>query len=340
MPETLKVQSAIHNPQSAIPYHFCTYFDRNYLARGLALYESLRQHCRRPFVLWILCFDDETYDILARLNLPGVRLISQQAFEASDEALVRAKADRSRVEYYWTCTPSLPLYVLQHDPEVELITYLDADLCFYSDPRPIYDELGDGSILIVEHRFSPEYAHLATTSGIYNVGLLAFRSDEHGLACLRWWRERCLEWCYIRFDDGRFGDQKYLDDWPKRFDRLVVLQHKGAGLAPWNLTRYAIDAGLGRVTVDSVPLIFYHYHSFQYVSPKVCRPAARVYAMPLPQAQFLYRAYVAALDESLRLVWEVAPEFGNQKKRMTCRQLVGGLLDADSLWLGSLPVAR
>jgi hypothetical protein len=291
MPDTLQGQSAIH-------YHFCTYFDRNYLARGLALHNSLVRHCRQPFTLWILCFDDETYEILSGLILPGVRLISQQEFEAVDEELAHAKADRSRVEYYWTCTPSLPLYVLRHNPEIEVITYLDADLWFYGDPQPIYDELGDGSILILEHRYASEHAHLAATSGIYNVGLMVFRHDERGLVSLEWWRERCLEWCRIRSEDGKFGDQKYLDDWPTRFQGVVVLKHKGAGLAPWNLSRYEVAIGQQSATVDGQPLIFYHFHGYNPVSRYVVRPTHYVYRISPAQVMHLYLPYGRAIEKA------------------------------------------
>ena len=215
-------------------YHFCTYFDSNYLTRGLVLYRSLARHCQHPFTLWVLCFDATTYQTLDRLNLPGVRLIALEQFEAGDSDLQRTKAERSLVEYFWTCTPSLLLYILDHHPEVQLVTYLDADLCFYAEPMTIFGEMGDGSILIIEHRYTSEHAFKTATSGIYNVGLLAFHRDERGLACLHWWRDRCLEWCFVRFEDGKFGDQIYLDDWPQRFGGVVVLQNKGAGLAPWN----------------------------------------------------------------------------------------------------------
>ena len=89
---------------TGLPYDFCTYFDRNYLTRGLALYESLREQCRRPFTLWTLCFDDESYGILDRLALKGMRLIPLADFEAGDTELAAARDNRSAVEYYWTCS--------------------------------------------------------------------------------------------------------------------------------------------------------------------------------------------------------------------------------------------
>lgn len=255
----------------AEPYCFCTYFDRNYLAIGLALHASLLRSCRRPFVLWILCFDDETYDVLGRLALPNVRLISRQEFESGDPEAAATQATRSAVEYYWTCTPCLPRYVLRQNPDVETITYLDADLFFFRDPAPIYDELGDGSVLIIEHRYAPQlsqYTHF-DQCGRFNVGFLAFRRDGEGLACLEWWRARCIEWCYNRFEDGKFGDQKYLDEWPGRFRGVKVLKHKGGGLAPWSLPQYATAATSRGVLIDGEPLIFYHFHGFRQMTGNV-----------------------------------------------------------------------
>lgn len=44
---------------------------------------------------------------------------------------------------------------MQNHPEIAFITYLDADLMFYSHVQPLFDEIGDASIAIIEHRFSP-----------------------------------------------------------------------------------------------------------------------------------------------------------------------------------------
>ena len=244
--------------------HYCTYFDRNYLYRGLALYRSLNRHSPE-FVLWVLCFDNTTYEILTHLQLPSLHPISLQAFEADDVPLLQAKRNRSQVEYYFTCTPSLLLYVLNHNRDIDLLTYVDADLFFFGPPEPIYREFANGSILIVGHRFPPEFKHLEVF-GTYNVGLMMFRRDDSALECLRLWREQCLEWCYDDPESGRFADQKYLDDWPSHFENVVVLQHKGAGLAPWNLSNYRLRAERGQILVDSDPLVFYHFHGFKTLS--------------------------------------------------------------------------
>jgi hypothetical protein len=289
--------------------YFCTYFDSNYLIRGLTLYRSLIRHVA-PFRLWVLCFDDLTYEVLQKLALPEVVPISLRNFEEGDEQLLKAKSNRSRVEYYFTCTPSLPLYILRNCPEVDVVTYLDADLFFFSDPSPIYEELGDDSILVVGHRFPP---HLKDHErfGIYNVGLLSFRRDNNGLKCLNWWRERCIEWCYDREEDGRFADQKYLDDWPVRFQRVVVLQHKGAGLAPWNWMSYRIRVQNGHTTIDGHPLIFYHFHNLKILNRWLCDPRLSNYRyspMPMVLRRWLYVPYMRSQRETWRWIRRIVPE--------------------------------
>jgi hypothetical protein len=241
--------------------YFCTYFDSNFLTRGLALYQSLVRHAK-PFRLWVLCLDEPTYHALQTLELSEATLIAMEEFEAGDRELLRAKGNRSRIEYYFTCTPSLPLYVLEHCSEVDVITYLDADLYFFSDPAPIYQELGDCSVAIIGHRFLERFKYLEV-KGIYNVGLVSFRRDDVGWQCLRWWRDRCLEWCYDRVQGGRYADQKYLDDWPTRFPGVVVLEHQGVGLAPWNVGGCSLHLGDGQVLVDSLPVVFFHFHGLK-----------------------------------------------------------------------------
>jgi hypothetical protein len=278
-------------------YYFCTYFDQHYLDKGLALYHSLARHCS-PFRLWILCMDAVTYRILADMQLPQVELIPLSDFEKDDAQLLKAKQNRSLVEYYFTCTPSLPLYILNHVPEVDIITYLDADLYFFSSVEPVYRELGNGSVLIIGHRFPPALKK-REIFGIYNVGMLSFRRDINGLACLHWWRDCCLEWCYDRVEDGRFADQKYLDDWPDRFSGVIVLQHKGVGLAPWNLANYGYSSKDTEFLIDGQPIIMFHFHGVKRINRWICDTDIISYKTRLPDIvkRGLYIPYLEKINQ-------------------------------------------
>ncbi len=285
-------------------YDFCTYLDCNYLTRGLALYRSLIRQTV-PFRLWVLCHDDVVYETLRGLDLTGLVPISLGEFEQGDEELVQAKADRSRIEYYFTCTPSLPLYILERNCEVDVITYVDADVFFFSDPRPIYAELGANSVLILPHRFPSHLRHLERF-GIFNVGLACFRRDSHGLQCLSWWRDRCIEWCYDRPENGRFADQKYLDDWPVRFPGVAVLEHKGAGLAPWNVGGYALHLNGGQVCVDGDRLVFFHFHGLQELHRWLYDPHLKRYQVHADSVlrRHVYGPYIRELHETHRWLSE------------------------------------
>ena len=284
--------------------HFCTYFDHRYLPQGLALYHSLRRHCPAG-QLWVLCLDQRCYDALTKLQLPSVKVISLEELESGDPALQRAKSNRSLVEYYFTCTPAWLLFILESSLAVPLVTYLDADLFFFADPAPIFDELQAASIGIVGHRFS-RALHQLEEYGVYNVGWVSFRRDDHGFNCLRWWRERCLEWCYDRIENERFADQKYLDDWPTRFTSTVVLQHKGANLAPWNVSNYEILNSGGHIRVDGQPLIFFHFHGLKSIRGGWFDTNLRRYHVRLSAStkRSLYVPYVQALLDGRR---ECAP---------------------------------
>jgi len=257
--------SGRQNPTMNSVRYFCTCFDQNYLPRALALHASLVKHCV-SFRLYAICYDEASYATLQHLKLPSVVPISLTDFEDGDSALLQAKQNRSKIEYYFTCTPSLCLYVLAHFPEVDMLTYLDADLYFFSDPEPLFAEMDGYSIGMIGHRFATG-ARRFERYGLYNVGWLSFCRDVQGMACLSWWRERCLEWCYDRLQGDRFADQKYLDEWPERFKKVRVIQHKGANVAGWNIANYLIREESGRVWIDEQPLIFFHFANFKEIKP-------------------------------------------------------------------------
>ena len=282
-------------------YAFCAYFDHRYFDRGMAMHESLLQHCPDAR-LWVLCLSDECYRALKALNFPSIVPVRLAEFEAENPALAVAKANRSLIEYYFTCTASLMGWILMREPEIETLTYVDGDLYFFSGVAPIFEAFKGYSSLIIEHRFPPTLQHMAIY-GKYNVGWMSFRRDADGLAALHWWRDRCLEWCYDHLDGDRFADQKYLDRFPGMFRNVLVLAHPGANLAAWNMGYHKLSAQDGEVLVDGEKLIFCHFHNFKRVLPYVWRTYHHENAIPgyTFLSALLYRPYARALARARRL---------------------------------------
>ncbi len=290
--------------------HYCTYFDRNYLVRGLSLISSLNRH-EHDFTIFVVCLDELTRIILTKLDLDNVVLVPLHEVEDRDTALSAARHNRSLVEYYWTLTPSVILYLLKKY-RLEKLTYLDSDLFFYSSPDPIFQEFGDNSILIHAHRFS-EKKRALEIHGTFNVGLLVFKSDDNGLACLKWWRDRCNEWCYAVVEDGKYGDQLYLNDFPRLFKKVHILEHPGAGIAPWNHEQYRIstDAVSGKRFVDEHELVFYHFHALKFFQPNIIYPVPYSnYDFPRKILETCYLPYLYAIHDSISMVWGVIEDYG------------------------------
>lgn len=290
--------------------YFCTYCDKNYLPRALALYESLARTCP-SFTLWVLCFDDDTLAAIRQWNWPGLKAIALADFEAGDAPLATAKAGRTLVEYFFTCTATLVLYLLDRHPEIDVLSYVDADLYFFAEPSPIFAELDGASVLIIGHRF-PEDMRSHERYGIYNVGLVAFCNDARARVVLTWWRERCLDLCSDSLEGGQFGDQKYLDDWPERFEGVAVLRHKGGNVAPWNLRTFPLELRGGQITVGGDPLVFYHFHNLRVIRPRLFDPCFRLYSVtPSAVTRRIYGPYLVQLYRYTRLVGQLGnPRLG------------------------------
>ena len=285
--------------------NFCTLFDRNYLYKGLVLYNSLVQHLS-SFHLYVVCFDGITYDQLKKMNLPNMILISLTEFE--DSELLKVKPTRTVAEYCWTSTPSLPYYIFNHHPDIDDITYIDADIMFFSSPQPIFNELEGKSVLITPHRYTPKYDR-SSISGIYCVQFVTFKRDKYGFEVLNWWCEKCLEWCYNRVEDGKFGDQKYLDDWPERFENVHSLSHIGSGVAPWNVQQYRVHKEWNILKVDDTDVIFYHYHGFKLYTNGEIDLCVNGHRLESDVVEYIYKPYIKALKDAEDSVKKVDPDF-------------------------------
>jgi len=234
--------------------HFATLFDSNFLLQGLALHASLERHLTSSYKLWVLCLDGKVFDQLKLLGLSNVILLKLSDFETPE--LLLAKTNRTPREYCWTLTPFVPSFVFDSDDAVKRVTYLDADTWFLKDPKKIFSELtlSHKSVLITDHAYSCEYDQ-SETSGKYCVQFMTFvRSD--GEEVRAWWEKRCLEWCHARYEDGKFGDQKYLEKFPELFaNKVHVAYDLDNFMAPWNASRFSYKNA-----------VLWHFHGLRTVN--------------------------------------------------------------------------
>jgi len=276
-------------------YYFCTYFDSNYLSYGLSLIRSLEKNCEVRFTIYVLCLDSKTYSTLKSLNISSAVLIKISDLEGWDTSLLTAKKNRSLIEYYFTLSPILPLYILEIF-KVDIIASLDADIMFFSSPTIIYKELGPKSIYVIEHRFRPSFKD-HNISGKFNVQCQLFRNNEIGIDCLNRWRSQCLNWCYDRHEDGKFADQKYLDEWPKIYaEDLVISKNLGVGLAAWNVDGEEIIGSKEGFLINGERIIFYHFHGLKIFNHFIAKAGLSAFKTPLTKSlREIYIFYISNL---------------------------------------------
>ena len=257
--------------------HFVTLFDSFFLPQGLALFESLQQHCS-DFTLWVLCLDDELEQALLKLNLPSLCLLSLSDLETTH--LKELRHQRTRAEYCWTLTPWSIHWVFCQSPSATRVTYIDADAFFFQNPKPLLEEFGASKkgVLITEHAYAPE-CDGAALSGRYCVQFITF-SVSTGLEILSWWKDQCMAWCFNRFENGLFGDQKYLESFEKLWpEQVFSVGREGQFQAPWNASIFRPSEAL-----------MFHFHGLRVIDNDHC--LLTDYSIPQTTLSQIYRPYV------------------------------------------------
>lgn len=239
--------------------YFCTLFDSNYINKGIALYLSIERYTD-DFMLYVMAMDRKCQNLL---NGFGFKHIIVECIECIETGkLLDAKKNRSRAEYCWTCGSVVTEHFFRTYKLPE-ITYLDSDLQFFCNPKIVDDEIkkANASIGLSSHFINN------TIFGTYCVQYVYFKRDKNGKACLEWWKDKCLDWCYSKLEDGKYGDQKYLDYFEKKFTNVYVIRNRGVGIANWNMEQYKYNkGGMTLKCGDSeYPIVFFHYNGVNVI---------------------------------------------------------------------------
>tara|TARA_B100001059_G_C17831435_1_gene584934 strand:+ start:968 stop:1942 length:975 start_codon:yes stop_codon:yes gene_type:complete len=277
--------------------NFCTYFDLNYLPYAKLLNKSLLEQ-KMDFTLFIVCMDYEVFNYLKKDPFLNSVVYSHEELLIFRPELKLINKKRTKSEYFFTCSAQVCDFIFEQNPTIELLNYIDADLYFFNPLKALFDELGDASIGVVEHKF-----HWTNRSknkyGRFNVGWISFRNDDDGRKCVTEWSQQCIDWCYQKLDNGKYADQKYLDYWPKKYNNLKILKHKGANIAIWNIKNYILRREKGRIYVDDQPLLFYHFAGLKQIDSYTFKTNLSSYLVSLKGVLLndIYKPYLYELSK-------------------------------------------
>lgn len=281
---------------------FLTYFDGNFLPRGLALIESLHATMTMPWRIVVVALDTvvpaalESFRCDRHIGVGQVCAMAVGELLAAYPELADLAVARDRTDFYFTLTPYVCDFALRRGKRGDRFVYVDADLYFFNDPARLLEF--EAPIAIIEHRFPARLAWLANRYGRFNVGFVAFSKTPAVEFCIARWLDQCREWCHDVPEGGRYADQAYLDAWPSSVPGLKIINHPGANLAPWNLDRHCIQLDeSGSVIVDGAPLIFFHFHRLRRRGVALYDAEHHGYgAIDDVTRTTIYPPYLAALD--------------------------------------------
>jgi hypothetical protein len=283
---------------------FTTIFDKNYLYQGVALYNSLNRHADE-FVLYTLCMDEIAYEMMMKMKSSNLVPISIAELITPEVSVVRQNTTHG--QFCWVCQPLICEFLLDNFDH-DMVTYLEADSLFFSNPEILFSELGGGSVSLVPHNYSPAFDQTAT-SGKFCVQFNAFKRNNEARKILEYWRQACFK--YNKNNLSFAPGQLCLDEWPERFKGAKVIQHPGAGVAPWNIQRYRFDIINAVPHVDGVPVVFYHYH--QYGRYENGSHELGHYPLSTQVINFFYRVYVNEIAAAERMVKSIDETFDYRK---------------------------
>jgi hypothetical protein len=247
---------------------FITYFDKHYLAKGIAMIRSLLR-TNPGSEIYVVCCDEITCVTVMgeQGNVIPISLKTLEYRKENFSELREAKKNRNWVEYLWTLTPYVLLYAIDNlniFPH-HSIAYVDADLYFFNSLDSLYQEVEGKNAAAIPHRWTPKYEERLKPNGIYNVSWVYVLNSFKTVKLLKEWKSLCLNWCYQTTGPSGVGDQGYLDQLVPKYN-IYSVRHRGANLAPWNQEQYRYWNEGQYLYVDGDPLLFYHFHEFKHAA--------------------------------------------------------------------------
>lgn len=238
----------------------------NYIPKARVLAWSVKKH--HPEARFHLILSDTIPEWLGSEKEPFDSVITVEELPIPDKK--RWLFKHSLVE---TCTgvkgaAALEIMRRHNGP---FVIYFDPDIAIFSRLDTLVAEFEKNSVLLTPHQAEPDETFEAIVDneicslkhGVYNLGFLAVKNSPVGKRFLTWWADRLENFCYDDIPGGLFTDQRWIDLAPGFFEEIGVLRAPNYNVATWNLSRRIAKGSLEKgITVNGLPLCFYHFSGF------------------------------------------------------------------------------
>ena len=242
--------------------NFAIVISKYYASRCAALIESIIKY---NVNIYILCFDIHTSKLLFKFkNSNKVTIINYDEINKFDKSLKKIIKKRKLIDKIVTSRPIFLQY-LNQKYFINNIFLLDSDIYFFSNPEKLNNHIKGFSVAFCEHKFTRNNLELSNKYGKYNGGFVYAKFDRNGKFFLKKWSKLCKKWCEFDSKDGKFSDQKYLENLSLETKNIKIINSPDINLAPWNLEGKNIQLKNNKILVNNKKLIFFHFHGLRQI---------------------------------------------------------------------------
>jgi hypothetical protein len=226
---------------------FCTISTSSHLFKTYALAESIQQFGGELKVLLV-----DSNEVKNNENIP-VNIQFHYLNEINSNRIKQTKQAYQNDKLRWALKPAYLLFLLGN---YQKVIYVDNDVYFFNEFNFLLDELNRFDVLLTPHFYpsSPKkeqtWLEANFRLGLYNAGFIGV--NKNAKEALEWWSDCCLYELKKAYWRGLFDDQKYLDLFPIKFEKVKIIKDRGCNFAGWN----------SQSNISIKKIVFVHFNSY------------------------------------------------------------------------------
>lgn len=280
----------------------CTVVAKNYLAIAKTLGDSIKKNWSGTD--FIIVLSDELS------NEIDLKDESHKIVEAKDFNIPRfdEMAFKYNVIEFSTAIKPFVFEKLMREYSCDNFFYIDPDMYVYRPLTHVLDLLESKNVVLTPHVLDKDakndFFELETLgAGVYNLGFIALKNNSEGIAIVKWWQQKLVDYCFFSKREYLFYDQKWMVFLPIYFEGVSVLQSKAYNIARWNFAERKIIKVGGEYCVkeknkeEFTPIMLFHFSGY--------KPGMKEFGV----------GEVKIEEEQEKLYWELFVEYGECVKK-------------------------